>query len=614
MTKAFAKLLPHYAQILDHWRFFRRLRLVRMREVALVLGLGLMTTLAEVGGMTMILPILSFIERGRDVVAFEQASYFGAVIVKVYGIIGMSVTVFTLSLVTFVFVVIRQVVNYFNAIEIERIKWNVGRRLSVRTFTQVMGSDATNIRNFKASEFSVTVDYECSAAAAIARVYGTMWMQLLNFGLYGSVLIWSAPLASLMAGVIMAVSMTCVRFLLKAAKSLSVAGLDIRHAYMAFLNERFRAWRLIKLGNTLATETQKADELQAQITGNQIEILRASGIIMLIFVPAITAFLLSIIYVFIEVLNLGFATIVLFVLVMIRLVPVSQALQKQWIMLAQFTPSLERVQQRLDEAFRSAEKLDVGCTIGGVGRGIEFERVSFHYPEHDLPALSDISVTIPAGKTTALVGASGAGKSTLVDLIPRLIDPTEGRILIDGIAIKDISLRSLRRMIAYVPQEPFLFDASVVDNIRYTRPEATDEEVIEAARLANAFEFIVRTQDGFATRLGEAGAKLSGGQKQRIVLARAFLSNAPIIILDEPTSALDHESEAAIQRSLEGMVRKRGRTILIIAHRLSTVRHANFVIHLGNARLLRAGSADDVLRPLEAASSGADLGLAGVTS
>jgi ATP-binding cassette, subfamily B, bacterial MsbA len=436
-----------------------------------------------------------------------------------------------------------------------------------------------------------------------------MWVQLLNFAVYGSVLTWSAPLASVLAGTVIVVSMVSLRFLLRIAKSLSVTSLDIRHSYMAFLNERFRAWRLIKLAGTLPAEVQKADELQAKIVGNQIDVLRAAGTISLIFVPAITLFLLGTVYVFVEVLHIGIATLVLFVAVMIRLVPVSQALQKQWILLAQFAPSLERVRQALEDAGRSRENLDDGRQIATMDRGIEFKRVSFRYPDRDTLALSNISLTIPAGKTTALIGASGAGKSTLVDLIPRLIDPSEGHILVDGVSLKDISLRSLRKMVAYVPQEPFLFDASVTENIRYGRQDATDEDVADAARLANVSEFVIKMPNGFSTLLGDAGAKLSGGQKQRIALARAFLSNAQVIVLDEPTSALDLESEAAIQRALEAMVQSRGCTVLIIAHRFSTIRHADFVVHLKDGRLLNAGTADVILRPLEKAGADAVLGL-----
>jgi ATP-binding cassette, subfamily B, bacterial MsbA len=614
MNGVFAKLHRQYVQMLGHWRFFRRLRLVRLREIAIVGILGLAATVAELGGLAMIIPILSFIEHGKNISAFEHSSYFGATIVRIFSFVGMPVTLFTLSLVAFTLIAGRQVVNYFNAIEIERIKWNVARRLSVRAFAQIMGSDATNIRSHKASDFSVIVDYECNAAAAIVRTYGTMWTQLLNFAVYGSVLVWSAPLASFLAGAVIAVLMVSLRFLLRIAKSLSVTSLDIRHSYMAFLNERFRAWRLIKLAGMLSAEVQKADELQAKIVGNQIDVLRATGTISLIFVPVITMFLLGTVYVFVEVLHIGIATLVLFVAVMIRLVPVSQALQKQWILLAQFAPALDRVRQTLEEAGRTKENLDDGRQIATMDRGLEFERVSFRYPDRDTLALSDVSLVIPARTTTALIGASGAGKSTLVDLIPRLIDPTAGRIMVDGVPLKEISLRSLRKMVAYVPQEPFLFDASVTENIRYGRQEATDEDVADAARLANASEFVTKMPNGFATLLGEGGAKLSGGQKQRIALARAFLANAQVIILDEPTSALDLESESAIQHALEAMVRNRGRTVLIIAHRFSTIRHADFVVHLKDGRLLNAGSADMILRPLEKAGADAVLSLDGVAN
>ncbi|MGH7005740.1 MAG: ABC transporter ATP-binding protein, partial [Alphaproteobacteria bacterium] len=370
---------------------------------------------------------------------------------------------------------------------------------------------------------------------------------------------------------------------------------EIRRGYADFLNERFRAWRLIKLANSLPAEVRRADAIQARVVANQLHFLRISGLMALIFVPVMSAFLLAILYTFVEILALDVATIVIFILIMIRLMPISQALQKQLSTLANFAPSFERIDETLNRAARQAEKLDLGRTISHVTKGFSLERVSFRYPDRETFALSNVSLSIPAGKMTALIGPSGSGKSTLVDLLPRIIDPAEGRILIDGVLASEFSLRSLRSLIAYVPQEPFLFDASFADNIRYLREEASDLEVMEAARLANAADFIECLPQGYATSVGDAGAKLSGGQKQRIVLARAFLSRAEVLILDEPTSALDYASEAAIQRAIEEMRRKVPLTVIVIAHRLSTVQNADLVIHLRDGKLVRVGPAGEIL-------------------
>ena len=216
--------------------------------------------------------------------------------------------------------------------------------------------------------------------------------------------------------------------------------------------------------------------------------------------------------------------------------------------------------------------------IKDVKGDIKFENVSFRYADDNTEVLSNINLNIKKGDSVALVGPSGGGKSTLCNLIPRFYDVTEGRILIDGIDIKEITLKSLRNSIGVVQQDVYLFSGTVFENISYGLPGASREDVIEAAKLAGAHEFISNLENGYDTYVGERGVKLSGGQKQRISIARVFLKNPPILILDEATSALDNESEKIVQDSLEKLAK--GRTVFTIAHRLTTIRNANMILVL----------------------------------
>ena len=218
---------------------------------------------------------------------------------------------------------------------------------------------------------------------------------------------------------------------------------------------------------------------------------------------------------------------------------------------------------------------------------IEFRGVSFAYASGG-PVLRGVDLVADGGKTTALVGPSGAGKSTIINLIPRFYDPSEGCILIDGQDITDVTKMSLRQHIAYVSQQPYLFEGTIRDNIRYGRPEATDAEVEEAARLAFAHDFILAQPFGYETPVGENGVTLSGGQRQRLSIARALVRNAPILLLDEATSALDNESEAAVQKALETAMS--GRTVIVIAHRLSTVVNADKIIVMHEGRAVEEGT------------------------
>ena len=218
---------------------------------------------------------------------------------------------------------------------------------------------------------------------------------------------------------------------------------------------------------------------------------------------------------------------------------------------------------------------------------IEYRNVSFSY-DNDSQVLEDINLKIKSGETIAFVGPSGAGKTTLCNLLPRFYEINKGAILLDGIDIRDLSLKSLRANIGIVQQDVFLFNGTIRDNIAYGKPGATDEEIVEAAKKAAAHDFIMELSNGYETEIGERGVKLSGGQKQRISIARTFLKNPPILILDEATSSLDNESERVIQQSLDQLAK--GRTTLIIAHRLSTIQNADRIIVLAEEGIVQEGT------------------------
>ncbi|HZP41312.1 MAG TPA: ATP-binding cassette domain-containing protein, partial [Candidatus Binatia bacterium] len=227
-----------------------------------------------------------------------------------------------------------------------------------------------------------------------------------------------------------------------------------------------------------------------------------------------------------------------------------------------------------------------------VTEGIEFHDVSFAY-ETGEPVLRHVNLRIPVGQVVALVGTSGGGKTTIADLIPRFYDVTEGAITIDGIDIRDVTLHSLRAQIAVVNQFTFLFNDSVRNNIAYGEPSRPIEDVIAAAKTANAHDFIMELPRGYETHIGDLGVRLSGGQRQRLAIARAVLKNAPILILDEATSALDTESEGLVQEALERLMVNR--TTLVVAHRLSTVRRADNIVVIARGEIVESGRHEELL-------------------
>lgn len=259
--------------------------------------------------------------------------------------------------------------------------------------------------------------------------------------------------------------------------------------------------------------------------------------------------------------------------------------------------SMERIDKILQAEVEIKDKENPEH-ISSFEHQIEFRHVSFAYTDHQndelVYVLKDINLVIPKGKTIALVGQSGSGKSTMLDLIPRYYDVQKGEVLIDGINVKDLCVHDLRQLIGNVNQEAILFNASFKDNIRFGKTDATDEEIANAAKIANAYEFITKSEHGFDTNIGDRGGRLSGGQRQRVSIARAILKNPPILILDEATSALDTESERLVQDALEKLMKTR--TTVAVAHRLSTIKHADEICVLHEGKIVERGTHDELIR------------------
>ena len=259
--------------------------------------------------------------------------------------------------------------------------------------------------------------------------------------------------------------------------------------------------------------------------------------------------------------------------------------------------SMERIDKILQAEVEIKDKENPEH-ISSFEHQIEFRHVSFAYTDRKsaelVYVLKDINLVIPKGKTVALVGQSGSGKSTMVDLIPRYYDVQEGEVLIDGINVKDLAVHDLRMLIGNVNQEAILFNASFKDNIRFGKTDATDEEIANAAKIANAYEFITKSEKGFDTNIGDRGGRLSGGQRQRVSIARAILKNPPILILDEATSALDTESERLVQDALEKLMKTR--TTVAVAHRLSTIKHADEICVLHEGKIVERGTHEELIK------------------
>lgn len=282
-----------------------------------------------------------------------------------------------------------------------------------------------------------------------------------------------------------------------------------------------------------------------------------------------------------------------YLLVLFRMLPLVGQLNNARSVFANLAPSVAVVTdflRRENKPFMSKGHVP----YRGMREGIRFEKLEFTYPGHDRQVLNQVDLWLPKGTTLALVGSSGAGKSTLADLLPRFYDPIAGRILIDDRDLREFEIRSLRQSMGIVSQDTFLFNDSVRNNLAYARRDATDDQIIEAAKRANAYEFIVKLPEGFETLIGDRGVMLSGGQRQRLAIARALLRDPDILILDEATSALDTVSERLVQGAIEEL--SRDRTTLVIAHRLSTIQSADQIAVLDQGRVVEMGTHTELLK------------------
>lgn len=291
--------------------------------------------------------------------------------------------------------------------------------------------------------------------------------------------------------------------------------------------------------------------------------------------------------------SLSLGTMVAFVGYMERLYSPLRRLVTSSTTLMQALASMDRVFEFADEKYDITDAPDAR-DLHDVEGNITFENVSFRYDDHEQPVLQNISLHVRKGETIALVGMSGGGKSSLISLIPRFFDVSEGRILLDGKDIRSIKIKDLRGQIGIVLQDTILFSDSVKENIKMGKPDASDEEVVAAAKAANADDFIRQLPAGYDTKVGEKGVKLSGGQKQRVAIARVFLKNPPILIFDEATSALDLESEQLVREAMAKLAHDR--TTFIVAHRLSTITDADRIVVIEDGRIIETGSHDMLMR------------------
>lgn len=559
--------------------------------------LNVLRTVTEAFGLVMIWPILEFVEKQGQVQVLAEKSEMWRILIGGFGLVGLPVTLETLSGVVLLLILLRQVVAYLSVIETNSLKENVGLALRKKLFSTLLDTKATYLSQLGSGRFIALIGEQSGHSAATLRNLINLFSIYVTVGSYLIVLMGTAPTATLVAALFGGMLIWAMRPLQQRAKHLSKQVVGGQVELSQFAAERYRNWRLLKLSGSAGRETVACLDIAGRLVGANVKATRAAAQIQLYIVPAIAAFALIGLWLAVKVLTLTLADITLFILVVFRLLPVLTAFLNTRQGLANTSVALHYLRDQLRLAVEQAETDGGRFQFSNLEKEIRFDHVTVQYPGRDIPALDSVSAMIPARSITAITGPSGSGKSTLVDLVPRLITPAFGCVTVDGTPLEEFTLDSLRRRVAYVSQEPILFDGTVAENVRYGRDDVSDELVREACRLANLHEFVDGLPNSYDTKIGESGRALSGGQRQRLALARIFLSDATLLVLDEPTSALDLDSEISIRNALDTLCRVREVTIVVIAHRLFTIKSADHLIVIKDGRVIEEG------RPAQLAAS-----------
>jgi ATP-binding cassette, subfamily B, bacterial MsbA len=495
-------------------------------------------------------------------------------------------------------IVLKNVTSFLGFLVSSRLNRSVMNGMRLDGVSLLLKVDLDFFSKNKVGHLLSYINQESGLAAGLLKSSISMFTTVLTILVYLWLLLVISWQITLIATFLVAIVALSNQFLITKSKLLGKELARTSMEYGGKLQEVLSGVRLVKLVSNEKAEYQKIGQLIKQREQAQYKTQIYSHVISPINEISSIIIVLAIVvvgrYFFADELKTGTASTLLltYLVVLFRMLPFVGKLNSERSQHASHLPSADIIAnflRRDNKPFMNEGDL----TYTKLTDSICFENVSFAYPGSDKLVLKGIDINIPKGQTIALVGYSGAGKSTIADLLPRFYDPTEGRIIADGKDLRDYNLQSLRQAMGVVSQDTFLFNHTVRYNIAYGLPKATDEEVIAAARRANAHEFIDQLPKGLDTEIGDRGVMLSGGQRQRLAIARALLRNPDILILDEATSALDTVSERLVQEAIEELCRDR--TTVVIAHRLSTIRKAHQIVVLEQGKVMEVGNHEELL-------------------
>jgi subfamily B ATP-binding cassette protein MsbA len=557
--------------------------------------LGLITSVLEGLSASLVLPLTTYLSQKGQAIS---SAIFPQPIEQLAHNLGVNDSFVVFILAFWLLIVLKNSFKYFSTVFTNKLKFFTGKIIREKLISKFLGLELAFYTSAKVGELTTLINDHAERCQTLSGEFFNFISEFTTILCLLTVATYLSPLVTLISMISFGILVIGLKPLLGKIKKQSRGAANKATEFSGLITEILDGIRVIK---AFGLERNKRLESKIQLDSrckSDIDVYSNFYIIQ----PLTETIGITILLLLITLLNFWASsnstnflpTLLTYTVIMLRTLP---RINNANNILSQFSVmagSLNIIHEFMYRSDADHQQLDNGYIPShGFMKEISLNDISFKYPQTDKYVVKNLSLAVKNGQKVALVGQSGSGKSTLVDLIMRYYDPSEGNILIDGIDLKKINLSDWRSSIAVVSQDTFLFNTSILENIRYGKLDAANEEIIEAASNAYALEFIQGLPDGFNTLVGQRGAMLSGGQKQRIAIARAFLRNPKLLILDEATSALDTASEIFVQKAIDKI--SEGRTVITIAHRLSTIKNADVIIVMKSGEIVEVGSHDQLI-------------------
>jgi len=564
-------------------------------SMALLIGLSLLSTITEMFGLSIFLPIFQYINLDGDTAVLLESSFIWEYIIGFFSLVGIDLSLVFLLLIAFSSFLARQILTYIRLVYRVNITQKLNKKLCDSMFADYLAADTDYHDGHPVGDLVNAMTTE--ARYAVGGVMAPIDLIISSLMTSGYLVLMFMISWEMTLFFILTVSLA-ILLPRRWVKMSAIVGRKYSNAnskMTSFLVNRLKSPRIVRLAGTSEAEKNEFDQLTTAQCKHSITSTILQSRTKVVLEPVIIGLSLFFLYISFTFLHLELEMIGLYLIVVIRLMPSVKSIVVQWQIVQRYLGSIESVIKRIKDMVASLEEDRGTIEISELNNKIEFRNISYAYPGSSTDTLNNISFIIKYNTVNAIVGPSGSGKSTLVDLLLCLRSYESGDILFDDNSIKKYNLLSLRKLISYAPQSPQIFPGTVAEHIRYGKPYASENDLKRAAQLSGADQFIDSLEYGYETFVGEDAVNLSGGQRQRIDLARALISESPILILDEPSSNLDAESEEMFRVSLKRISEETNITIVIVSHRLESISLSNQIIVLKQGKIEDQGSHNDLI-------------------